>query len=247
MAFQNVQNEDYEHQIENDRIIAHDILTALCDSTFSEEMEEYRDVIQDTFAIDNGTMGRVFSLAKMVELLRPINLPKRYFRGKRVYRKTQNQFGEPPSLDQLITVSEVVPEVVPEVKELPEEMENPTTTTLEDVPEHPSVAALISLLTNRNINTAGLKYDSNRYEKAIVVSGETKSIKDTLRDLNGVWKGKMKAWVFSKAKLLKLAQRETEHRRVVVGARVDRHEQREQSDRSAENSSDHSAESSDGD
>ena len=236
MALQNVQNEEYEQQIENDRIIAHDILTALCDSTFSNEMEEYRDVIQNTFDIDDGTMERVFSLAKMVELLSPVNLPKRYFRGKRVYRRKHTCPTKPPLVDQLIVDNATVPDV----KDLSEKVENPTA-PLEDVPEHPSVAALTSLLINRNINTAGLKYDSDKYEKALVVSGDTKSIKDTLCDLNGVWKGKIKAWVFSKAKLLKFAQHEMDQRRVVVGLHVDRSEQ------SAENSSDHSAESSDSD
>ena len=67
----------------------------------------------------------------------------------------------------------------------------------------PVVNAIISLLIDNGVDTTGLTFDSTRFEKALVVEGDTKPIRDTLSQLKGKWNGKLKAWVFSKKKILR--------------------------------------------
>jgi hypothetical protein len=261
----NEYSEEYERQFESDQQLAHEILRSLVESTLAEELDNYRDVVQDALQIDEKTMHRIYRLDAIVHLLTPTPTYKRYFRGRRVRQRlptTTTTVPEPlhehvpePLLMSIADIQKAFPipvakeeapplersftlkrsEARPDLRSVSDSEEEEETPQVEEVkeqvpepvPDHPSVAAIISLLVNRDIDTTGFQYDTQKYEKALVVKGDTKSIKDTLRELGGVWKGKMKAWVFSKNKLLRLARREQtteeeepeeEVRRVVVAS-----------------------------
>ncbi len=56
------------------------------------------------------------------------------------------------------------------------------------------------------IDTTNLVIDSNKYEKAVLVTGDTKQIKEELKKIGGKWNFTLKGWIFSKAGLKKLGK-----------------------------------------
>lgn len=67
----------------------------------------------------------------------------------------------------------------------------------------PSAKALRKLLRKRGEDTTGYDFDTVTYEKALLLTGDTKPIKDVLKELGGKWNSGKKGWIFSKKSLLK--------------------------------------------
>ncbi len=58
------------------------------------------------------------------------------------------------------------------------------------------------LFEQNGFNTTKLVFDTETYEKALLITGETKDIKDKLKVLGGKWNNSVKGWIFSKKTLM---------------------------------------------
>lgn len=67
-----------------DRQTAWEILETLCDSTFADEFQYYRQDVQTELKLSDSVVERLYDLKKIVELLRPVDEKKRYFKGRLV-------------------------------------------------------------------------------------------------------------------------------------------------------------------
>lgn len=67
---------------------------------------------------------------------------------------------------------------------------------------NPAAKALRKLLRGAKVPRKGMIFDTDTYEKAVLLFGETKPHRKELKDLGGSWNGKLKAWCFSKAKII---------------------------------------------
>ncbi len=55
-----------------------------------------------------------------------------------------------------------------------------------------------SWLKSKGVSVEELEIDMNKYEKAFVVSGNTKPVKDTIKACGGKWNGTIGGWIFPK-------------------------------------------------
>jgi hypothetical protein len=68
------------------RILAHRILQSLCDSSLATEFQEFRFEVQQELKLSDEEM-KIYDFQNVVELLRPIQLPRRHFKGREVRRE----------------------------------------------------------------------------------------------------------------------------------------------------------------
>jgi len=67
-------------QSEPDTVIAHKILTALCESSLTVEMQYYRDVIQEDLGLSSERMDQLYNLPVICSLLKPTET--RFYKGR---------------------------------------------------------------------------------------------------------------------------------------------------------------------
>jgi chemotaxis protein histidine kinase CheA len=70
-----------------------------------------------------------------------------------------------------------------------------------DKNKHPAAKAMRKLLRTVGIPLEGLTLDTEKYDKALIIFGNTKPHRDSLNTLGGKWNGRLSGWVFSKQKL----------------------------------------------
>lgn len=213
------QKDDYE-----DKRLAHKILLALCDSSISDEMDYYKHAVQEDLGLDDQTMDRMFNLATIARLLEP-EMPKpRYYRGKLVPKKdskttwnhminiilNRNTLPEMMSKetetesvqDQVLDRSDPVPISDVEQPDLFQSEEVLRTVEEPEKNKHPAAKALRKLLRDQNVQIDGMKIDTERYEKSLILMGNTKPFKDFLKSIGGKWSARSGVWQFSKDNLV---------------------------------------------
>jgi hypothetical protein len=68
------------------------------------------------------------------------------------------------------------------------------------------VSFLKTLIYNKGVwsdEMSSFTYDTEKYEKAILVTGDTKPHKDAMKACGGKWNSSLKGWIFSKKMLEK--------------------------------------------
>jgi hypothetical protein len=217
-----------QKDVADDKFLAHKMLTALCESSLSDEMEYYKVAVQEDLGLDVQTMDRLFSLSAIARLLEP-EIPKpRYYRGKVVPKKDNES---KPNWNQMLDMilgrdvvteskSEQTDPVSFEVKTEPvidqvpiSDVEQPDTFQSEDAirqleePEknkHPAAKALRKLMRDQNVQIDGMRIDTDKYEKSLILMGNTKPHKDFLKSVGGKWSARSGVWQLSKDHLVSL-------------------------------------------
>lgn len=68
--------------------------------------------------------------------------------------------------------------------------------------KHPAAKAMRKLLRVTNIPLDNLVFDTEKYEKAIIVQGVSDIYREQFQSFGGKWNARLGAWVFSKQKLI---------------------------------------------
>jgi hypothetical protein len=68
--------------------------------------------------------------------------------------------------------------------------------------KHPAAKAMRKLLRASRIPLGGLLFDTEKYDKALIILGNTKPYKEYFNKLGGKWNIRLGGWVFSKNKLV---------------------------------------------
>jgi hypothetical protein len=71
--------------METDKEIAIKILSCLCESSFVNDLQDYRKCIQNDLNLSDEKMEEIFNLKYMINLI----LPKKYYKGQPIF-KLQN-------------------------------------------------------------------------------------------------------------------------------------------------------------
>ena len=74
----------------------------------------------------------------------------------------------------------------------------------EDPDIDPSTIKLQLLLSKKGVNPDQFTYDSSTYEKSLVLMGDTKPFKETIKEMGGKWNANLKCgpgWIFAKKTL----------------------------------------------
>ena len=228
-----------------DKLLAHKILLALCESSLSEEMDHYKFAVQEDLGLDTQTVDRLFSLSAIARLLEP-EMPKpRYYRGKLVPKKDAK-----PNWNQMLNMilgRDIAPEkteseardvVAQEIKteetdvitltlhnkpptfdrqdpvpipdvEQPDSFQSEEALRIAEEPEknkHPAAKALRKLMRDQNVQIDGMKIDTEKYERSLILMGNTKPYKEFLKTIGGKWSARSGVWQFSKDYLVSLME-----------------------------------------
>lgn len=67
--------------METDKEIAVKILLCLCESSFVDDLQDYRKCIQNDLSLSDEKMERIFNLKYMINLI----LPEKHYKGRRLF------------------------------------------------------------------------------------------------------------------------------------------------------------------
>jgi hypothetical protein len=158
--------------LNTDAQIAWSILNALSDTSFAEELDCYRDDVQEDLGLSDDVMDRLYSYEALLAVLKPKKKPRR------TPTKKKKPVVSSDDEDEKIVVQST----------------------------EPSAKALRKKLLKNGVSEAkvdALIFDTDTYEKALLLTGDTKPIKDTIKFLGGKWNSSKVGWIFSKRSLLK--------------------------------------------
>lgn len=67
--------------MESDKQIAFRILCSLCESSFVDDMQDYKNYIQNDLQLSNEQMDRIYNLKTIIKLI----LPERHYKGSKLF------------------------------------------------------------------------------------------------------------------------------------------------------------------
>jgi hypothetical protein len=235
----------------DDRTVAWQILCALCESSLADEFDHYFQDVQADLKISDEQMQRVYNLNAICRLLAPEAPRPRLYKGQRARgRFAEAIFSvmhRGPSLPPLEFPERVWTPIcsggictlplrtapLPPVDENeceneekhddapPAEQDNDSGSSSSDKNKHPAAKAMRKLLRTVGIPLEGLTLDTDKYEKALVIFGNTKPHKEQLSELGGKWNARLVGWVFSKQKLVTAMSTAESRRTAVAEEQVD--------------------------
>lgn len=225
-----MESQHFAQNIEDDRTVAWKILNALCQSSLKDEFEHYSEAVQKDLNLSSDQMFRVYSLSRICRLLEPTNPRRRFYKGVEIKEDisvstlldhytvaleahdTSNSVQEADeskptlptrsdgSVCQGHQVLSQIEENCEQECEVPDEPSSRSSSGEKN--KHPAAKAMRKLLRAVSIPMDGLTLDTEKYEKALVVFGDTKPHKDQFASMGGKWNARLGAWVFSKTKLI---------------------------------------------
>ena len=67
--------------MESDKQIAFRILCSLCESSLVDDMEDYKNCIQNDLQLSNEQMDRIYNLKTIIKLI----LPQKHYKGSKLF------------------------------------------------------------------------------------------------------------------------------------------------------------------
>jgi hypothetical protein len=77
--------------MESDKQIAYRILTSLCESSFVDDLQDYRICIQTDLNLTNEQMNRIYNLKTMLKLI----LPEKQYKGQKLFEIENSIYNNP--------------------------------------------------------------------------------------------------------------------------------------------------------